>query len=228
MSNTLLLLGLLTAALFGYSKGYFNPIISKLKGDDGADDGGGPDITDAISVGTPTPPVSGSAPTTNYVPVLGKDLTVQQQTKYRLVPGTEGKGPAGTQLYSIGGKRRVITGNYESGSQGASDGIRNNIINQADLVNREVTWIFTLRQVLDSKGKDHYGSKCGSHSDSGSQLYTNSVQYFVSGPLKWQQESPHGRYVKCGTCGKQVNPCPAIATKTAYPVTINKKIGWKY
>jgi hypothetical protein len=244
--NTLLLVGLLLLGGYAYSKGYLNPLLSKLNlpsltgpitGTSIDEDLPGQSLTVPSPPGiaaTASPPPTLSAPVASanvgaFVPVLNKDLapTIQQANKYKLLPGTEGKPPAGPQLYQLGGKRRVATGNYESGSQGASDGIRANIINMPDLVNREVTWIFTVHEIRETKGKDHYGPKCGSHSDGGSALYTNSVEY-NGGPLKFQQEAPHGRYVKCSNF-QQITPAKALwPGKTAYPVKVEKRVGIKF
>jgi hypothetical protein len=131
--------------------------------------------------------------------------------------------PAGnfTEIYTPKPGGRVLTKMNPSGGNCVSDGIRFNIANDRDLVDRESTWIFTLNNdPAPCTDKPTWSPKIGSHGKTGegSGLYGPSVPY--SGGFKsMRTEGPHPKYHPCsGYSHADVPPMPKgkpIGIKTA-------------
>jgi hypothetical protein len=118
-------------------------------------------------------------------------------------------GAVGLQIYQAKTGGRVKTVMNESGSQGASSGIRYNFANDHDLVDREFTAVFTVNAVVDHT-HDHWSVKCGSHGSTGEGCALYEIQQpWSSGTGKYQVESPHPDYHSCCSSYKTY-PVPAL------------------
>jgi hypothetical protein len=165
----------------------------------------------------------------DIVLILGVGLFVLTQLKSNTTSATVSPTPAkpvtpataaGGNIYPSGGKGRVITTEKTSGKNCESDGIRFNLVNQRDLVNREVTWIIT-----QTKGPEgctsalYYELKVGSHGSTGvtSAQYDMKVQFDGKSKGIWS-EGPHPKYYKC--TGGTANSIP--------PMPLGKPIGFKF
>jgi Bacterial Ig domain/PKD domain len=126
-----------------------------------------------------------------------------------------------TEIYTPKPGGRVLTKMNPSGGNCASDGIRFNIANDRDLVNRESIWIFNLNNdPAPCTDKPWWSPKIGSHGSTGegSGLYEASVPYSV-GFKSMRTEGPHPQYHACsGYSHADVPPMPKgkpIGIKTA-------------
>jgi hypothetical protein len=146
-------------------------------------------------------------------------ITVKRSTSPPPPPenGTE-------QIYTAKPGGRVLTKMNPSGGNCKSDGIRFNIANQRDLVDRESTWIFTLNNDPKScTDKPWWSPKIGSHGSTGegSGLYEASVPY--SGGFKsMRTEGPHPQYHSCS--GYTHGDVPAMPK--GKPIGV-KGVSWK-
>jgi hypothetical protein len=103
------------------------------------------------------------------------------------------------RLYTPKTGGRIKTVVNTSGSQGASSGIRYNILSDATLVNRETTFIGQVKEVVDHS-HDHWSLKCGSHGQAGEGCALLEVQQpWGGGKGKLQTESPHPSYHPCSS-----------------------------
>jgi hypothetical protein len=127
---------------------------------------------------------------------------------------------AGATIYPSGGKGRVKTAMNQSGGQCASAGIRFNISNDKDLVNRETTFIFTVTKGHQGcTDKPYYAPEAGSHGDVGqaSCQYIPAVNY-AGGLHNMRAEGPHLTYKACSGFGKAAIPALPVGKPIAFKI----------